>query len=90
MLESESILTLADLEQHLRACLIKINTCKPRRTKPEEITFTLSIEKNGDGYPEKSAKVNESIDWMPAEITYNWKQITPLKSVPMDLFRVRI
>lgn len=81
MLESASISTLADLEQHLRACLIKINTCKPR-AKPRDISFTLSIEKNGDGYP-----VN-GLDWIPAEISFNWKQIVPLKSVPMDLFRV--
>ncbi|KAI7894566.1 uncharacterized protein EV154DRAFT_80832 [Mucor mucedo] len=83
MLETESVLTLADLEQHLRACLIKVNTCKPR-VKPKEITFNLSIEKNSDGYPNSN---QNSIEWMPAEISFHWKQIVPLKSVPMDLFR---
>lgn len=85
MLETESVLTLADLEQHLRACLIKINTCKPR-VKPKEITFCLSIEKNSDGYPVDTNQ--NSIEWVPAEISFHWKHIVPLKSVPMDLFRV--
>jgi mitotic spindle assembly checkpoint protein MAD2B len=112
LLESESIYALADLEQHLRACLIKINACPPPPTSPsktntpnyddhspetpppKDITFSLSIEKTQDGYPEKppvtkkDTNKNEMVDWMPAEITYNWSNITPLKSVPMDLFRV--
>lgn len=87
IMESESIYTLADLEQHFRACLMKINTCEPRHSSTSiEKTFELSIEKIGDGYPEK--KKQEEMDWIPANITYNWKNIIPLKSVPMDLFRV--
>lgn len=87
IMESESIYTLADLEQHFRACLIKINACEPRpNTANIERTFSLSIEKIEEGYPKKNKE--EDIDWIPADITYNWKNIVPLKSVPMDLFRV--
>lgn len=90
ILESESIYTLADLEQHFRACLIKINACEPRPNAATntdvERTFSLSIEKIEEGYPEKNKE--EDIDWIPAEITYNWRNIVPLKSVPMDLFRI--
>jgi hypothetical protein len=88
IMESESIYTLADLEQHFRACLVKISACEPRigSSVNTEKTFELSIEKSQDGYPEK--KKEEDIDWLPATITYNWRNIIPLKSVPMDLFRV--
>lgn len=93
-MESESIYTLADLEQHFRGCLTKINACEPRPNAAAaaaantdvERTFSLSIEKIEEGYPKK--KKEEDIDWIPAEITYNWRNIVPLKSVPMDLFRV--
>ena len=89
--ESESVLTLADLEQHFRACLVKINTLPPRKYNTihssQDTTFQMSIEKKMDGYPEKIDE--QHMDWMPTTITYHWKDIIPLKSVPMDLFRVR-
>lgn len=113
ILESESIYALADLEHHLRACLVKMNACPPRpssssttpspnsessssepKLQSSDITFQLSIEKNQDGYPERSKSSkkdkHKEIDWIPAEITFGWKNIIPLKSVSMDLFHVSL
>ncbi|KAL9546378.1 hypothetical protein MBANPS3_006695 [Mucor bainieri] len=94
ILQSESSFTLADLEQHLRACLIKLNTYqfenKHTTSTPETTrTFSLSIEKIQGGHPRQHLKnSNEiSMDWVPAETNYKWKSIKPLKSVELDLIR---
>lgn len=95
ILQSESSFTLADLEQYLRACLIKLNTYqfsnKHSTTLSDTRTFSLSIEKIQGGHPHQQLKQSKdrSMDWVPAETKYNWKNIKPLKSVELDLIRVR-
>ncbi|KAK4515216.1 oxidation resistance protein 1 [Mucor velutinosus] len=90
VLQSESSFTLADLEQYLRACLIKLNTYQfpNKQTTSDTRTFILSIEKIQGGYPHQQLKSNDgSMDWVPAETSYRWKNIKPLKSVELDLIR---
>ncbi|CAO3654883.1 unnamed protein product [Mucor fragilis] len=93
ILQSESSFTLADLEQHLRACLIKLNTYPQFPNKQTTVdttrTFSLSIEKMQNGHPHQQLQNNNSsrMDWVPAETHYNWKTIKPLKSVELDLIR---
>ncbi|EPB83970.1 hypothetical protein HMPREF1544_09241 [Mucor circinelloides 1006PhL] len=89
ILQSESSFTLADLEQHLRACLIKLNTYQfPNKPASENKTFSLSIEKMQGGHPHQQVKnSNGLMDWVPAETQYRWKSIKPLKSVELDLIR---
>jgi hypothetical protein len=92
ILESESIYALADLTQHLRSCLIKTNGYQSRHTLSNSPkTFSLSIERLQGGYPSTdSKKEDESIDWIPADQQQQqWKSITSLKTVPMDLFQVK-
>lgn len=92
VLESESIYALADLSQHLRGCLIKINSYQPRHAlSSSSKTFFMAIEKLQGGYPSLDSKKEdeESIDWIPADQQLQqWKNITSLKTVPMDLFQV--
>jgi len=98
ILQSESSFTLADLEQHLRACLIKLNTYQQFSNNKQQQattadttrTFSLSVEKMLNGHPHQQLKHNSSsnMDWVPAETHYNWKTIKPLKSVELDLIRV--
>lgn len=92
ILQSESSFTLADLEQHLRACLIKLNTYQfPNKPTSENKTFSLSIEKMEGGHPHQQVKnSNGLMDWVPAETQYRWKSIKPLKSVELDLIRVSV
>ncbi|KAI8047967.1 DNA-binding protein [Gilbertella persicaria] len=80
--ESESIYTMGDLEQHLRACLIKLGSVVQESTDNDR-RFALSIETVQDGYPQQG-----TIDWIPAgENHHPWAKLIPLKSAPMDLFR---
>lgn len=91
ILESESTCTLADLEQYLRACLIKLNSYNFKKVNTENKTFALSIEKMEGGLPQQPKEnVDNYIDWIPADTHYNWKAIKPLKSVELDLLRVNI
>jgi hypothetical protein len=91
ILESESTCTLADLQQYLRACLIKLNSYRFNKLNTENRTFSLSIEKIEGGLPKQSKEnVDNYIDWIPADTHYNWKAIKPLKSVELDLLRVSI
>lgn len=93
ILESESIYALADLTQHLRSCLIKINGYQSKHALSDSNkTFSLSIERLQGGYPSMDSKKeeDESIDWIPADqLQQQWKSITSLKTVPMDLFQVK-
>ncbi|KAI9481219.1 MAG: DNA-binding protein [Benjaminiella poitrasii] len=88
ILESESIYSIADLEQHLRACLIKINTYESLAKKKNGNTFSLSIETFDQGYPDLDNR-EEDIEWLPVESEQeqNWKHLVPLKTVSVDLFR---
>ncbi|GAN02488.1 hypothetical protein MAM1_0023d01932 [Mucor ambiguus] len=65
ILESESSFTLTDLEQYLRACLIKLNTYQFQNKQTASRTFSLSIEKIQGGHPHQQLKnSNErSMDW---------------------------
>lgn len=91
ILESESTCTLADLEQYLRACLIKLDSYNFKKLITENKTFALSIEKMEGGLPQQPKEnVDNYIDWIPADTHYNWKVIKPLKSVELDLLRVNI
>ncbi|CEP19692.1 hypothetical protein [Parasitella parasitica] len=86
ILESGSTFTLADLEQHLRACLLKMVTYQPsNKLDTEDRTFFLSVEKIHGGLPQQVKDNGVAIDWIPAETRCHWKTIKPLKSVELDL-----
>lgn len=85
---SLSVYTVADLEQHLRASLLQLESYQsihmPKELK-ENRSFRLSVEKVESGPP-----LSESQQWIPSDLNYNWINLTPLKSEHMDIFRVRI
>ncbi|KAI9346370.1 hypothetical protein BD770DRAFT_181154 [Pilaira anomala] len=75
----EAELTIEDIEQYLRACLIKLNQIAPSEDNKQKKSFKLSMEKKESGLPELTEQ-----DWIPAvETTNPWQQILPLKSVPL-------
>lgn len=75
----EAELTIEDIEQYLRACLIKINQIAPSEDNKHKKSFKLSMEKKESGLPELTEQ-----DWIPAiETTNPWQHILPLKSVPL-------
>ncbi|OBZ82130.1 Mitotic spindle assembly checkpoint protein MAD2B [Choanephora cucurbitarum] len=82
--ESESVYSLADLKQHLRACLVRLHSVTID-DQESDMTFYLSMEtKQSDNFPCKQQE-----DWIPAPNTdVTWGQIVPLKSLHMDIFRV--
>ncbi|KAI8373740.1 DNA-binding protein [Blakeslea trispora] len=81
--ESESVYSLVDLEQHLRACLVKLHSVSID-SREDDLTFFLSMEIVQNG----SLSSEQQMDWIPAPDTDTvWGHILPLKSHNMDLFR---
>jgi hypothetical protein len=82
ILDSLSVYTLADLEQHLKAALLQLISYPSINELKENRTFHLSIEtaQEGGSPPE--------LEWVPANLDYSWQKMTPLKSQHMDIFRV--
>ncbi|KAI8644287.1 DNA-binding protein [Parasitella parasitica] len=85
ILESGSTFTLADLEQQLRACLVKLITYQSKKLDNQDKTFSLSVEKIEGGLPQQSQDNDTAVDWIPADTHHHWKTIKPLKSVELDL-----
>ncbi|CAO3701860.1 unnamed protein product [Rhizopus stolonifer] len=78
---AESSCTLANVEQHLRACLLKLNAFQFTHT-PEDFSFYLSVETLEGGRP------LNNMDWVPFNMNHSYKHIIPIKSTSVDLFQL--
>lgn len=81
--KSESSCTLNDIEYHLRACLLKLNSIHLIHPPSENYTFSLSIETLQGEYPSTT-----DTNWIPTDVHEGYKHILPIKSMTLDLFRV--
>ncbi|KAI8878865.1 hypothetical protein K501DRAFT_257804 [Backusella circina FSU 941] len=91
----DSTCTLGDVEQHLRACLLKLGTCNSiLQANTSPCTFRLSVEKANGGYPNENLDVSclVHVDWVPNDEDDNnnihFGHIIPLKLVSMDILQV--
>lgn len=86
---SESSIALGDLEQQLRACLLRINACQSSLSpNPPECTFSLMVETSSDPpiFNDQSSPT-----FVPSDITeqvQKWNSLVPIKTISMDAFRV--
>ncbi|KAL0096250.1 DNA-binding protein [Phycomyces blakesleeanus] len=83
--------TRACVQQHIRACLLKMHACGSMlSTNPPECTYSLSAEIHSESFPPDTEK---QIDWVPAEYNHtteggSWANFVTLKTIQMDLFKV--
>ncbi|KAI9268330.1 DNA-binding protein [Phascolomyces articulosus] len=108
LLQSESTCILADVQQQLRACLLRIASTRALMSKnPPDCTFKLTVE-TFSGPPSSSTTAIRNItdtytsttspreDWIPTQDNQQqqqhqrWNQLIPLKTIPMDLFKINI
>ncbi|KAI8387978.1 DNA-binding protein [Radiomyces spectabilis] len=93
LLASEATEPLADFEQYLRACLLKMAACDTiLQRNPPHCRFWFSIEMTDEG-PPSGQGTGPDVDWIPAEPdvssdAFAWANLIPLKTIPMDLFKI--
>ncbi|KAI8139591.1 DNA-binding protein [Fennellomyces sp. T-0311] len=89
VLDSEPTCSLADMQQELRACFLRMAATRSSLSKnPPDCTFSLTVE-TFTGPPAQGV---ETGDWIPAENSneQRWSHLIPLKTIPMDLFKINV
>ncbi|KAI9311660.1 DNA-binding protein [Dichotomocladium elegans] len=99
LFSSESKMPLADLQQHLRACLLRIEACVASMSDiPPESTFTLTLETQHE--PLDHDEQQQQQQWIPASSAteglsgagghVRWEGMIPIKTIPMDIYRINM
>ncbi|KAJ8656811.1 hypothetical protein O0I10_007408 [Lichtheimia ornata] len=95
LLESESSIALDDLEQQLRACLLRINACQSfLSANPPECTFSLVVETNlSPPIFDNQSSSSSSSTFVPSDVSeqvhhHKWNNLIPIKTISMDAFRI--
>ncbi|KAG2224040.1 hypothetical protein INT45_009626 [Circinella minor] len=94
ILDSEVTCSLADIQQQLRACLLRTaGTRSSLVNNPSDCTFTLGVET----YSGPPSSTHQQIDWIPTQSDQQesqqhqrWNHIIPIKTIPMDLFKINV
>lgn len=92
---SESSIALDDLEQQLRACLLRINACQSfLSANPPECTFSLVVETNlSPPIFDNQSSSSSSSTFVPSDVSeqvhhHKWNNLIPIKTISMDAFRI--
>ncbi|KAI9496572.1 DNA-binding protein [Zychaea mexicana] len=104
VLDSEATCSLADVQQQLRACLLRMTATRSTlSSNPPDCTFTLTVE-TYSGPPQdqgRGSREDYHVDWIPSssaqegievagEQQHRWNSLIPIKTIPMDLFKVNV
>ena len=102
ILDSEVSCPLADIQQQLRACLLRTTgTRSSLSNNPPDCTFTLGIETYSGPPSSTTTTSSQQLVWIPTQgeqpenqqenqQRQRWNHIIPIKTIPMDLFKINV
>ncbi|KAI7847473.1 DNA-binding protein [Circinella umbellata] len=98
ILDSEVTCSLADIQQQLRACLLRTTATRSSlANNPSDCTFTLGVETYSGSPSSTVTTTRQQVDWIPTQIDQQefqqhqrWNHIIPIKTIPMDLFKINV